>query len=177
MTILPEELHELGALVTQAEAQRNKQSLTQLRHFVETHHETFTTAEGLSTEFIEKMLHYIANGNVAKKSELNKELMVLQEQLVGTNNRSVLDRLTCQEVLISFLLMRYVDTVTIRHFHHASALDIRKADYASTRFARSIKTLDKIRKALPILHNHVHFENTADGHALHTVQHYPLRST
>ena len=104
------------------------------------------------------MVHYIANGNPSKKAELNQELIELQEQLMGKNYMSVLDRLMCQEVLISFVLMRYVDTVMIRHFHQASALDIRKADYVASRFARSIKTLDKIRKVLPPHHNHVYFE-------------------
>ena len=177
MTVLTEKLHELDALVFQAETARNEQSLTKLRYFIDTHHEAFRTAEGLSAEFTEKMVHYITNGNPSKKTELNKELMALQEHLMGNNNMSILDRLMCQEVMISFLLMRYVDTIMIRHFHQASALDIRKADYASTRFARSIKTLAKIRKVLPILHQHVHFESTDADHALHSVQSHPLRST
>ena len=103
----------------------------------------------MSSEVKEKLLTYIANGSHEKKRQLRGEIEELKQQIVGTNNTNVLDRLLCEEVTTSFLFVKYMDALMTRHFHHLNSLDIRKADYASTRFTRSVNALQKLRRALP----------------------------
>ncbi len=146
---IPSEFAQLELLAERAETQRDEYSVAELRTFNKEHPAVFNLAKGLSSEVQEKLLTYIASGSREMKAKLQDEMNELKNQIIGTNNTNILDRLMCEEVTTSFLFTRYIDTVVTRHFHHLSSLDIRKADYASVRFNRAVNTLQKLRRALP----------------------------
>ena len=158
----PKEFNQLESLLERAELQRDEYALSQLRRFTENHPTLFQVVHHFTVEVQEKLLHYISSGHTAKKIELKKNMELLKTQLVSNHQTNILDQLMVEEVSISYLFLRYMDTLMVRHVHEVNSLDIRKADYASARFERSVKTLHKLRSILPDIHfnlNPIHMKN------------------
>jgi hypothetical protein len=149
-----QEFIELENLVENSESKRDKRSVSELVAYVERHPIIFEITESMTNEVQEKLLAYISNENSTKKEKLQEEIHILKQQIIGKNNSNVLDRLMSEEVATCYLFLRYMDTFMCRHFTHLSSMDIRKADYASSRFTRSVNALQKLRRVMPDIHLH-----------------------
>jgi hypothetical protein len=95
-------------------------------------------------------------GNADQKTQekLQGELDALGRHLANLSETpNILHQLLCEEVLVSFLMLRCADVMYSRHHANVSTLGLRKMDMAQVRFLRALKTLANIHQRLPQIVN------------------------
>jgi hypothetical protein len=77
---------------------------------------------------------------------LSHHVEALKTKLIGNHPIDPLEGLLIDEVVISYMLLRASDLMTIRHQHHLTATDARKNAQFNTRFTRACTALARYRK-------------------------------
>ena len=103
----------------------------------------------MSEEMVEKLLFYIASGDVTKKAKVKAEVEQLREQLIGNKDCHIAEQLLAHEISLGLLLLRYCDTKLLRHYDHSSSVETRKMDAIHSRLMRSLKTYAAVKRAIP----------------------------
>jgi len=105
---------------------------------------------GMTADIRQKLLMYMANADPKTQASLQGELDTLQRQLATMSEKpTILHHLLCEEVLISYVMLRCSDAMYSRHHGSLTSMALRRADSAQIRFLRAIKTLANIHQRLP----------------------------
>jgi hypothetical protein len=148
------QLEELGSFVERAETQRTFQYTTALKNYLDQHPQLATLTLRMTEEIREKLLFYVGNADQKAQAQLQEEVAELGRQLANLSKRpSVLHQLLCEEILLSYLMLRTTDTAYARHQGSLTTMALRRADSAQIRFLRAIKTLANIHQRLPQIVN------------------------
>src|SRR4030095_4927575 len=146
----PENITPIEELVKSAEQQRNRQSITALKRYVDNHPEIPNITLKLTEEIKTKLLFYVSSGNPEKEQELRNELEVMKKHIESLNEQpNIIHTLLSEEIQLSWLFLRHADTVFARHHSNLSSLTLRRMDTAQIRFLRALKTLANIHQRLP----------------------------
>src|SRR5215471_8608369 len=148
------ELDELGSFVNRAETQRTYQNTTALQHYLDQHPDLSDMTLSMTADIRHKLLLYMANADSKTQEKLQAELDTLQSHLANLSEKpNVLHHLLCEEVLISYVMLRCSDAMYSRHHGSLTSMGLRRADSAQIRFLRAIKTLAQIHQRLPQIVN------------------------
>jgi hypothetical protein len=148
------ELETLGSLVETAETQRTIQHTTALQNYLDQHPQLADLTLQMTAEIKQKLLFYVGNADQKAQQQLQEELAELGRQLANLSEKpTVLHQLLCEEVLISYVMLRCSDAMYSRHHGSLTSMALRRADSAQIRFLRAIKTLAQIHQRLPQIVN------------------------
>ena len=148
------QLDELGSFVERAETQRTFQNTTALQNYLDQHPDLSDMTLGMTADIRQKLLLYIANADPKTQASLQAELDTLQSHLANLSEKpTILHHLLCEEVLISYVMLRCSDAMYSRHQGSLTTMALRRADSAQIRFLRAIKTLAQIHQRLPQIVN------------------------
>jgi hypothetical protein len=144
----------LGSVVETAETQRTVQNTTALQNYLDQHPDLSDMTLSMTADIRQKLLMYMANADPKTQASLQAELDALQRQLATMSEKpNVLHHLLCEEVLISYVMLRCSDAMYSRHHGSLTSMALRRADSAQIRFLRAIKTLANIHQRLPQIVN------------------------
>ena len=148
------QLDELSSFVNRAEAQRTYQNTSALQVFLDKHPQLSAITLNMTEEIKQRLVMYIGNADKKTQEVLQGELDELGRHLATLSEKpNILHQLLCEEVLVSFLMLRCADVMYSRHHANVSTLGLRKMDTAQIRFLRAIKTLANIHQRLPQIVN------------------------
>src|SRR5215467_8501324 len=146
------ELDELGSFVNRAETQRTYQNTMALQSYLDQHPDLSDMTLSMTADIRQKLLLYMANADPKTQASLQAELDALQSHLANLSEKpNVLHHLLCEEVLISYVMLRCSDAMYSRHHGSLTSTALRRADSAQIRFLRAIKTLANVQERLPQL--------------------------
>src|SRR5262249_17275235 len=144
------ELAMLGSLVESAESQRTFQHTTALQSYLDQHPDLSDMTLSMTADIRQKLLLYMANADPKTQASLQAELDALQSHLANLSKKpTILHHLLCEEVLISYVMLRCSDAMYSRHHGSLTSMALRRADSAKIRFLRAIKTLANVQERLP----------------------------
>ena len=145
-----QELEMLGSVVETAETQRTFQHTKALQEFMDNHPQLAAITLTMTEEIKQRLVMYIGNADQKTQEKLQGELDELGRHLATLSEKpNILHQLLCEEVLVSFLMLRCSDVMYSRHHANVSTLGLRKMDTAQIRFLRALKTLASIHQKLP----------------------------
>ena len=148
------ELKTLGSLVETAETRRTFQHTTALQSYLDQHPDLSDMTLSMTADIRQKLLLYMANADPKTQASLQAELDALQSHLANLSEKpNVLHHLLCEEVLISYVMLRCSDAMYSRHHGSLTSMALRRTDSAQIRFLRAIKTLAQIHQRLPQIVN------------------------
>jgi len=143
---------ELEALVQDAEFHHHVQKTSAVQTYVDTHPELQHHTRNLTNEIKEKIIYHLANGDRAQEAQIRGEVETLQAHIVPTNEPSnILFALLAEEIALSYLMLRQCDISAARNYGQTSTQHLRRADSASVRLMRSIRSLASIQKLTPFI--------------------------
>jgi len=141
------ELETLGSFVDTAETQRTFQNTTALKNYIDQHPQLSDLTMSMTDEVKKKLLFYVGNADQKTQEKLQTELDTLSSHLTNLSEKpTVLHRLLCEEIELSYLFLRHADTIYARHSANLSSLALRRMDTAQIRFLRALKTLANLQK-------------------------------
>ena len=148
------QLDELSSFVNRAETQRTFQHTTALQEYMDNHPQIAAITLTMTEEIKQRLVLYMGNADQKTQEKLQGELDELGRHLATMSEKpNILHQLLCEEVLVSFLMLRCADVMYSRHHANVSTLGLRKMDTAQIRFLRAIKTLANIHQRLPQIVN------------------------
>ena len=148
------QLDQLGSFVDRAETQRTFQNTSALQVFLDKHPQLSAITLNMTEEIKQRLVMYIGNADKKAQETLQGELDELGRHLANLSEKpNILHQLLCEEVLVSFLMLRCSDVMYSRHHANVSTLGLRKMDTAQIRFLRALKTLANIHQRLPQIVN------------------------
>ena len=146
------QLDELGSFVDRAETQRTFQNTTALQEYLDKHPQIAEITLGMTEEVKNKLIFYMSNADKKTQEVLQGELDELGRHLATLSEKpNILHQLLCEEILISYLMMRCSDVMYTRHHGSLTSIALRKSDAAHVRLMRSIRTLGSIQKLTPFI--------------------------
>ena len=148
------QLDQLGSFVDRAETQRTFQNTSALQVFLDKHPQLSAITLNMTEEIKQRLVMYIGNADKKTQEVLQGELDELGRHLATLSEKpNILHQLLCEEILLSYLMLRCSDVMYSRHHANVSTLGLRKMDMAQTRFLRALKTLANIHQRLPQIVN------------------------
>jgi len=146
------ELETLGSLVETAESQRTFQHTTALQEYLDKHPQLSAITLNMTEEIKQRLVLYIGNADKKAQETLQGELDELGRHLANLSEKpNILHQLLCEEILLSYLMMRCSDVMYTRHHGSLTSMALRKSDAAHVRLMRSIRTLASIQKLTPFI--------------------------
>jgi len=146
------QLDELGSFVERAETQRTFQNTTALQEFMDNHPQIAVLTLSMTDEVKQRLIMYMGNADQKTQEKLQGELDALGRHLANLSTKpNILHQLLCEEILISYLMMRCSDVMYTRHHGSLTSMALRKSDAANVRLMRSIRTLASIQKLTPFI--------------------------
>jgi hypothetical protein len=101
----------------------------------------------MTDEVKQRLVMYMGNADQKTQEKLQGELDELGRHLTTLSEKpNILHQLLCEEVLVSFLMLRCSDVMYSRHHGSLTSMALRKSDAAHVRLMRSIRTLASIQK-------------------------------
>jgi len=83
----------------------------------------------MTDEVKKKLLFYVGNADQKTQEKLQTELDTLSSHLTNLSEKpTVLHRLLCEEIELSYLFLRHADTIYARHSANLSSLALRRMD-------------------------------------------------
>jgi hypothetical protein len=148
------QLDQLGSFVERAETQRTFQNTTALQEYLDKHPQMAALTLSMTDEVKHRLVMYMGNADQKTQEKLQGELDVLGRHLANLSEKpNVLHQLLCEEVLISYVMLKCSDAMYSRHHGSLTSMALRRADSAQIRFLRAIKTLAQIHQRLPQIVN------------------------
>jgi len=146
------ELEELGSLVDRTETQRTIQNTTALQEYLDNHPQMAALTLSMTDEVKQRLVMYMGNADQKTQEKLQGELDELGRHLANLSEKpNILHQLLCEEILISYLMMRCSDVMYTRHHGSLTSMALRKSDAANVRLMRSIRTMASIQKLTPFI--------------------------
>src|SRR5215510_1718013 len=146
------ELETLGSLVETAESQRTFQHTTALQEYLDKHPQLSAITLSMTEEIKQRLVLYMGNADKKAQETLQGELDELGRHLANLSEKpNILHQLLCEEILLSYLMMRCSDVMYTRHHGSLTSMALRKSDAAHVRLMRSIRTLASIQKLTPFI--------------------------
>ena len=146
------QLDELSSFVNRAETQRTRQNTHAVQEFMDNHPQIAEITLGMTEEVQNKLIFYMSNADKKTQEVLQGELDELGRHLATLSEKpNILHQLLCEEILISYLMMRCSDVMYTRHHGSLTSIALRKSDAAHVRLMRSIRTLASIQKLTPFI--------------------------
>ena len=146
------QLDELGSFVERAEIQRTFQNTTALQEFLDKRPQLTAITLNMTEEIKQRLVMYIGNADPKTQEKLQGELDALGRHLANLSEKpNILHQLLCEEILLSYLMMRSSDVMYTRHHGSLTSMALRKSDAANVRLMRSIRTLASIQKLTPFI--------------------------
>jgi hypothetical protein len=143
---------ELEALVQDAEVHRQEQKTAEVQRYLDTHPALPQYTRNLTHEIQDKILFHLANGDTAQEAQIRGEVDVIRAQIDALHEPgNVLFSLLGEEIVLSYLMLRQCDMSAARNYGQTSSQHLRRADTASVRLMRSIRTLASIQKLTPFI--------------------------
>src|SRR5215475_1154853 len=140
-------MSQLQSLVNTAERERASKNTTALQEYLDKHPQLPAITLNMTEEIKQRLVLYIGNADKTTQAKLQGELDELGRHLATLSEKpNILHQLLCEEVLVSFLMLRCADVMYSRHHANVSTLGLRKMDTAQIRFLRAIKTLANIHQ-------------------------------
>jgi hypothetical protein len=141
------DLSQLQSLVITAERERASKNTTALQEFMDNHPQLAAITLTMTEEIKQKLCLYIGNADQKTQETLQRELDELGRHLANLSEKpNILHQLLCEEVLVSFLMLRCADVMYTRHHGSLTSMALRKSDAAHVRLMRSIRSLASIQK-------------------------------
>jgi hypothetical protein len=145
-------LDELGSLVNRAETQRTFQNTTALQEYLDTHPQLPAITLTMTEEIKQRLVLYMGNADPKTQERLQGELDGLGRHLANLSDKpNILHQLLCEEILLSYLMLRCSDVMYSRHYGSLTSMALRKSDAAHVRLMRSTRTLASIQKLTPFI--------------------------
>ena len=143
---------QLEALIQDAEVHRHGQQTAEVQRYIDTHLELPHYTRNLTHEIQDKILFHLSNGDKAEEAQIREEVNVIRAQIDALHEPgNVLFSLLGEEVVLSYLMLRQCDISAARNYGQTSTQHLRRADTASVRLMRSIRTLASIQKLTPFI--------------------------
>ena len=143
---------ELEALIQEAEVHRQGQKTAEVQRYLDTHPALPQYTRNLTHEIQDKILFHLANGDTAQEAQIREEVNVIRAQIDALHEPgNVLFSLLGEEIVLSYLMLRQCDISSARTFGQTSTQALRRADSASVRLMRSIRTMASIQKLTPFI--------------------------
>ena len=146
------ELETLGSFIDTAETQRTFQNTTALKNYIDQHPQLSDLTMSMTDEVKKKLLFYVGNADQKTQEKLQGELDELREHLANVSEKpTILHYLLCEEVLVSYLMLRCSDVMYSRHHGSLTSMALRRSDASHVRLMRSIRTLAAIQRLVPFI--------------------------
>ena len=146
------DVNELQSLVLTAERERDSMNTTALQEYMDNHPQIAAITLNITEEIKQKLVFYIGNADKKTQETLQGELDELRRHLANLSEKpNILHYLLCEEVLISYLMLRCSDVMYTRHHGSLTSMALRKSDTAHVRLMRSIRTLASLQKLTPFI--------------------------
>ena len=143
---------QLEAMVQDAEVHRTAQKTSAVQAYMDTHPELPRHTHNLTHEIKGKLLYHLANGDSTQEAQMRGEMEALEAHLVAAHEPgNMLFALLAEEIALSYLMLRQCDISAARNFGQTSVQHVRRADSASVRLMRSLRTLASIQKLTPFI--------------------------
>jgi len=143
---------ELEALIQEAEVHRQGQKTAEVQRYLDTHPALPQYTRNLTHEIQDKILFHLANGDTAQEAQIREEVNGIRAQIDALNEPgNILFSLLGEEIVLSYLMLRQCDISSARTFGQTSTQALRRADSASVRLMRSIRTMASIQKLTPFI--------------------------
>ena len=141
------QLDELGSFVERAETQRTRQNTHAVQEYLDKHPQIAAITLNMTEEIKQRLVLYMGNADQKTQEKLQGELDELGRHLHNLSAKpTILHHLLCEEVLLSYLMVRCSDVMYTRHHGSLTNMALRKSDAAHVRLMRSIRTLASIQK-------------------------------
>src|SRR5215813_13428646 len=128
---------QLESLVQDAEVHR----------YLDSHPALPQYTRNLTHEIQDKILFHLANGDKAQEAQIREEVNVIRSQIDALHEPgNMLFSLLGEEIVLSYLMLRQCDISAARQYGQTSTQALRRADTASVRLMRSIRTLASIQR-------------------------------
>jgi len=146
------DVNELQSLVLTAERERDSMNTTALQEYMDNHPQIAAITLNMTEEIKQKLVFYIGNADKKTQETLQGELDELRRHLANLSEKpNILHYLLCEEVLISYLMLRCSDVMYTRHHGSLTSMALRRSDASHVRLMRSIRTLASIQKLTPFI--------------------------
>jgi len=146
------DVNELQSLVLTAERERDSMNTTALQEYMDNHPQIAAITLNITEEIKQKLVFYIGNADKKTQETLQGELDELRRHLANLSEKpNILHYLLCEEVLISYLMLRCSDVMYTRHHGSLTSMALRRSDASHVRLMRSIRTLASIQKLTPFI--------------------------
>ena len=146
------ELETLGSLIDTAETQRTLQNTTALKNYIDQHPQLSDLTMSMTDEVKKKLLFYVGNADQKTQETLQGELDELRGHLANVSEKpTILHYLLCEEVLVSYLMLRCSDVMYSRHHGSLTSMALRRSDASHVRLMRSIRTLASVQRLVPFI--------------------------
>src|SRR5215467_7094392 len=143
---------ELEALIQEAEVHRQGQKTAEVQRYLDTHPALPQYTRNLTHEIQDKIIFHLANGDKAQEAQIRGEVNVIRAQIDALHEPgNMLFSLLGEEIVLSYLMLRQCDISSARTYGQTSTQQLRRADSASVRFMRSLRTLASIQKLTPFI--------------------------
>jgi hypothetical protein len=140
-------MSQLQFLVTTAERERASKNTTALQEYLDTHPQLSAITLNMTEEIKQKLVMYMGNADKKAQEKLQGELDELGRHLANLSEKpTILHQLLCEEVLVSYLMLRCSDVMYTRHHGSLTSMALRKSDAAHVRLMRSIRSLASIQR-------------------------------
>ena len=138
---------QLEAIVQDAELHRTAQKTSAVQTYVDTHPELPRHTHNLTHEIKAKLIFHLANGDSTQEAQMRGEVEALETHIAAAHEPgNILFTLLAEEIALSYLMLRQCDISAARHYGQTSAQALRRADTASVRLMRTIRTLASIQR-------------------------------
>jgi len=146
------ELETLGSLIDTAETQRTFENTTTLKNYIDQHPQLSDLTMSMTDEVKKKLLFYVGNADQKTQETLQGELDELRRHLQNVSEKpTILHYLLCEEVLVSYLMLRCSDVMYSRHHGSLTSMALRRSDASHVRLMRSIRTLASVQRLVPFI--------------------------
>jgi len=146
------ELETLGSLIDTAETQRTFENTTALKNYIDQHPQLSDLTMSMTDEVKKKLLFYVGNADQRTQETLQGELDELRRHLQNVSEKpTILHYLLCEEVLVSYLMLRCSDVMYSRHHGSLTSMALRRSDASHVRLMRSIRTLASVQRLVPCI--------------------------
>ena len=143
---------QLEALVQDAEVHRQGQKTAEVQRYLDSHPTLPQYTRNLTNEIKEKIIFHLANGDKAHEAQIRGEVEALQAHIAAAHEPgNILFALLAEEIALSYLMLRQCDISAARQYGQTSTQALRRADSASVRLMRSLRTMASIQKLTPFI--------------------------
>src|SRR5262245_40637111 len=149
---LDNQLEELGSFIERAETQRTRQNTQAVQEFLDKHPQLPAITLSMTNEVKQRLVTYMGNADKKAQETFQGELDELGRHLANLSEKpNILHQLLCEEILLSYLMLRCSDVMYSRHHGSLTSMALRKSDAAHVRLMRSIRSLASIQKLTPFI--------------------------